>query len=118
VKICDQASGYLHRGLLLEAERLYQSAASTDSNLADAHVGLAEVRERVGDNGAARKEAQQALELAPSADAYLVLGRLDFEENHLAEAKSEAGNALKLSPGSSAAQELMREVGVRDGSTK
>jgi len=118
VKICEQAGGYLHRGLLLEAERLYQSAASTDSNLADAHVGLAEVSERVGDNGAARKQAQQALELAPSADAYLVLGRLDFEENHLAEARSEAGNALKLSPGSSAAEELMREVGMRDGSTK
>ena len=118
LKICEQASGYLHRGLLLEAERLYQSAVSADGNLADAHVGLAEVRERVGDNNAARKEAQQALELAPSTDAYLVLGRLDLTENHLAEAKSDAGNALRLNPGSSAAQELMREVQARDGSGK
>jgi tetratricopeptide (TPR) repeat protein len=72
----------------------------------------------VGDNNAARKEAEQALELAPSADAYLVLGRLDLEENHLSEAKSEAGNALKLNPASSAAQELMRQVDARNGTAK
>ncbi|MGP8251412.1 MAG: tetratricopeptide repeat protein [Terracidiphilus sp.] len=118
LKICEQAGGYLHRGLLLEAERLYQSAVSLDGTVAEAHLGLAEVRERVGDNNAARKEAQTALELAPSADAYLVLGRLDLEENHLADARSEAGNALKLSPASPAAQELMREVEARDGIAK
>ncbi len=118
LKICEQAGGYLHRGLLLEAERLYQSAVSLDGNAPEAHVGLAEVRERVGDNDAARKEAKTALELAPSADAYLVLGRIDFEENHLADARSEAGNALKLSPASPAAQELMRQVETRDGIAK
>jgi tetratricopeptide (TPR) repeat protein len=118
LKVCEQAGGYLHRGLLLEAERLYQSAVSLDSTAAEAHVGLAEVRERVGDDDAARKEAQTALELAPSSDAYLVLGRLDLEENHLADAKSEAGNALKLSPASPAAAELMRQVEARNSAGK
>ena len=115
VKLCEQAGGYLHRGLLLEAERLYQSAVSTDSSVADAHVGLAEVREREGDNQAARKEARQALELAPSADAYLVLGRLDLAENHLADAKREADSALKLSPANPAGLELIRQVEARGG---
>jgi len=118
LKLCEQASGYLRRGLLLEAERLYQSAVSLDGTAAEAHVGMAEVRERVGDNSAARTEAQKALELAPSADAYMVLGRLDLTENHLAEARSEAENALKLSPASPAAQELMRQVAARDGVAK
>ena len=118
LKLCEQAGGYLRRGLLLEAERLYQSAVSLDGTVAEAHAGMAEVRERVGDNNAARKEAQRALELAPSADAYLVLGRLDLAENHLAEARSEAENALKLSPASPAAQELMRQVAARDGVAK
>jgi tetratricopeptide (TPR) repeat protein/TolB-like protein len=118
LKICEQAGGYLRRGLLLEAERLYQSAVSLDGTVAEAHAGLAEVKERVGDNNAARKEAQTALELAPSVDAYLVLGRLDLEENHLADARGEAGNAIKLSPASPAAQELMREVETRDGVAK
>ncbi len=118
LKLCEQAGGYLHRGLLLEAERLYQSAVSLDGTVAEAHTGLAEVRERVGDNTAARKEAQTSLELGATADAYLVLGRLDLAENNLAEARSEAGNALKLSPGSPAAQELMRQVETRDGIAK
>jgi tetratricopeptide (TPR) repeat protein/TolB-like protein len=118
LKICDQAGGFLRRGLLLEAERLYQSAVLTDGTVAEAHVGLAEIRERVGDNNAARKEAQTALELVPSADAYLVLGRLDLEENHLADARSEAGSALKLSPASPTAQELVREIETRDGIAK
>jgi tetratricopeptide (TPR) repeat protein/TolB-like protein len=118
LKICEQAGVYLHRGLLLEAERLYQSAVSLDGSAAEAHVGLAEVKERVGDNDAARKEARTALELAPSADAYLVVGRLDFEENHLADARSEAESALKLSPASPAAQELMRQIETRDGIAK
>ena len=118
LKLCEQARSYLHRGLLLEAERLYQSAVSTDGTVAEGHAGLAEVRERVGDNETARKEAQKALELSPSADAYLVLGRVDLAENHLADAQSDAGNALKLSPANSAAQELMREVEARGGSAK
>ena len=72
----------------------------------------------MGDNETARKEAQKALELSPSANGYLVLGRVDLAENHLADARSEADNALKLSPADSAAQELMREVEARGGSAK
>ncbi len=118
IKLCEQADGFLHRGLLLEAERLYQSADAIDAKVAQAHVGLAEVRQRTGDNDAARKEAHLALELEPSADAYLVLGRLDLEENHLADARSEAGDALKLSPSSPAVQDLMRQVDARGGGSK
>ena len=95
LKLAGQAKEYLDRGLLLEAERLYQSAVAADGTLAEAHAGLAEVRERTGDAAGARKEAQAALELKPSADAYLVLGRLDFAANHLDEAGKEAGEALQ-----------------------
>ena len=45
-KLSDQAHEYLERGLLLEAERLYQAAMAADPNSAAAHAGLAEVRER------------------------------------------------------------------------
>jgi tetratricopeptide (TPR) repeat protein len=110
-----QAGGFLNRGLLLEAERLYQSAVIADSHVAEAHLGLAEVRERTGDNAMARQEAQAALELAPSPDAYLVLGRLDLADDHLGEARDEADAALKLAPASQAAKELMRQVQARSG---
>jgi tetratricopeptide (TPR) repeat protein/TolB-like protein len=69
LKLTDQAKEYLDRGLLLEAERLYQSAVVADSTLAEAHTGLAQVREQTGDLAGARKEAGEALRLAPGSRA-------------------------------------------------
>jgi tetratricopeptide (TPR) repeat protein len=113
--LCTQAKGFLDRGLLLEAERLYQDAVTADGKSAQAHTGLAEVRERSGDGDAARKEAHAALELGPSVDAYLVLAQLDLAAGSLNEAGTEAGDALKLEPANRAAQELMRQIEARTG---
>jgi tetratricopeptide (TPR) repeat protein len=113
-----QASGFLDRGLLLEAERLYQAAVVADDKCAEAHAGLAMVSERTGAADSARKEAHSALELEPRVDAYLVLGRLDLEESHLNEALNEGAEALKLDPASQAAQELVREVKAKSGQGK
>ncbi len=113
--LSKQAKDYLNRGLLLEAERLYQSAVAADGKAAEAHAGLAEVRERTGDSDAARKEARAALELTPLADAYLVLGRLDLAAKHLNDANNEANQALKLDPKSPAARDLLRQVTACEG---
>ena len=115
MKLAGRAREYFNRGLLLEAERLYQSAVANDTRLAEAHAGLAAVRERTGDATSARKEANEALQIAPSLDAYLVLGRLDIATNHIDDASREVGEALKLEPGSRAAQDLKRQVEVRTG---
>ena len=117
-KLSGQARDYLDRGLLLEAERLYQSAVAADGKVAAAHAGLAEVRERSGDAEAARKEAHAALHLEPSADAHLVLGRLEFAGGRLDEANKQAGEALKLAPQSRAAQELHRQIEAKEGQKK
>jgi tetratricopeptide (TPR) repeat protein len=115
MKLNSQAKEYLDRGLLLESERLYQSAVAADGMLAEAHAGLAEVRERTGDAAGSRKEAQAALALQPSADAYLVLARLDFEANHLDDAGTEAGEALRLDPQSRSALEIKRQIESKAG---
>jgi tetratricopeptide (TPR) repeat protein len=112
-KLAVQAKDYLDRGLLLEAERLYQSAVAADGSVAEAHAGLALVRERTGNAEAARKEAHEALKLAPTADAYLVLARQDFAGSRLTEADKEAGEALALEPANSVALELRREIEAR-----
>lgn len=114
-KLSAQAKSYLDRGLLLEAERLYQSAEAADNNCADAHAGLARVRERTGAADAARLEANKSLALKPSADAHLVLGRLDLEANRLSDAGSEAAAALQLEPANAAAVELLQKVRARTG---
>ncbi|HEU5350317.1 MAG TPA: tetratricopeptide repeat protein [Terracidiphilus sp.] len=112
-KLDAQAKTYLNRGLLLEAERMYQSAVAADPQLAPARAGLADVRERAGDKAAARKDAEAALALAPTAEAHEVLGRLDLGEGRLDEADAEAKEALRLDPGSQAAQDLSRQIAAK-----
>ena len=71
------------------------------------------MRERTGDATAARNEANAALKISPSLDAYLVLGRLDLAANHVDDAGREVGEALKLDPASRTAQELNRQIEAR-----
>jgi len=113
--LCSQAHGYLDRGLLLEAERLYQGAATADPKNAQAIAGLAEVRQRSGDADAARREAHASLDLAPSAAAYAVLAQVDFAAGSLDNANSEAQEAIKLDPTNRSAQEILRQIAARNG---
>ncbi len=113
--LSTQAKGYLDRGLLLEAERLYQAAVAADGKSAEAHAGLAEVRERSGDADAAREEAQTSLKLGPSANAYLVLAQLDLAAGELGTANTDAENALRFDPGNRAAQDILRQILAKTG---
>jgi tetratricopeptide (TPR) repeat protein len=117
-KLAGQANDYLDRGLLLEAERLYLAAIAIDDRVAAVHAGLADVRERTGDLQNARKEARTSLELMPSVQAYLVMGRLDLEAGHLDEARYDVSEALKIQPGSKAAQELRQQLASKEGQKK
>lgn len=117
-KLSAQALEYLDRGLLLEAERLYQSALDIDEKAAEAHAGLAEVRERTGDTQAARKEAVTSLELMPSVDAYLVMVRLDLAAGHMDQVNYEIGEALKIDPKSKPALELQQQIAAKTGEQK
>ncbi len=109
-KLADQARVYLDRGLLLEAERLYNTALASDDRVAAVHAGLAEIRERTGDKDSARKEARTSLELMPSVQAYLVMGQLDLTAGHLDAASYDAGEGLKIESGNAALLELQKQV--------
>jgi tetratricopeptide (TPR) repeat protein len=111
-KLAQQARDYLDHGLLLEAERLDQMALATDDRVAAVHAGLAEIRERSGDKGNARKEARTSLELMPSVEAYLVMGRLDLGVGHLDEASYDASEGLKIEPGNAALHDLEQKVEI------
>ncbi len=117
-KLCGQANGYLDRGLVLEAERLYREAEAADPGSPQTHVGLARVRQRSGDLEGARKEAQASLQIAPTADAYVILAQLDLFANQLKPAEDEANTALKLEPGDRAAQDVLRQVLDRTAQAK
>jgi tetratricopeptide (TPR) repeat protein len=112
-KLAAQARDYLDHGLLLEAERIYQTALASDDRVAEVHAGLAEIKERSGDAQDARKEARTSLDLMPTVQAYLVMSRLDLAAGHLDDASYHAEQALKMEPTNRAALDLEQQVEAR-----
>jgi tetratricopeptide (TPR) repeat protein len=111
--LVKQGDQFLSRGLILEAEREYQSALKADPSSAMAHAGLAEVREHSRDLEAARQEAQKSLTLSPNVPAHLVLARLDLTANQLAPAATEVSQALHLDPSSANARGMKQAIESR-----
>lgn len=104
---------YLGQGLVPEAEQQFQAALAANPSSAEAHAGLAQVRQRSGDPNAARSEAEASLKLQPNADAHLVLARIEMQAGQLDAAASDVGNALKLDPRNSAALGLKQALQSR-----
>ena len=87
---------YLAQGLLPEAEEDFNAAILADSSNALGHAGLAQVREQSGDENAARNEAHASITLKPNVIAYLVLARLDLQNNELADSAINVSHALHI----------------------
>jgi tetratricopeptide (TPR) repeat protein len=96
-------SDYLAQGLIPEAEQEFETALGADPRSADAHAGLAQVRERTANLEDARTEAQASLKLAQNVAAYLVLARLDLQAEKLPASASDVASALRIEPANSAA---------------
>jgi lipopolysaccharide biosynthesis regulator YciM len=104
---------YLAEGLLPEAESQFQSALAADSGSAEAHAGLAQVREYSGDSEQARSEAAVSLQLHPSVEAWMVLARLDLAANKLPASADDVAHALLIEPGNFAAQAMRQALQQR-----
>ena len=89
---------YLSEGLLPEAETQFQDALAADPNSADAHAGMAQLREASGDPVKARDEAKSSLIMKPNAEALLVLARLDLADKQMAASAQDISQALKIDP--------------------
>ncbi len=113
VEYTEQGRTYLAQGLLPEAEQEFQLALGSDAGSSPARLGLAQVREQSGDDAQARTEAESSLRLRPSADAHVLLGRLDLKANRLPEATDEVKQALQLEPKNSAAVGLRQALVTR-----
>jgi tetratricopeptide (TPR) repeat protein len=109
-KLAEMGDGYLNRGLLLEAERMYQQSVTADSQFAEAHVGLGRVLQRSGDEDGARSEAKAALAVGPAAGAWVLLAELDLADSHPTDAVTDAENALKLEPNNPKAQAVLKQI--------
>ncbi len=89
---------YLSEGLLPEAEAQFQDALQANPNSADAHAGMAQLREASGDTAGARDEAKTSMIMKPNVAALLVLARLDLASKQLAASAQDVSQALKIDP--------------------
>ncbi len=105
----------LSQGFVGEAEHEFREAIALDQGNATAHAGLAAVLETTGDAAGSRSEALASIGIQPSAEAYLVLARLDLRDNKPGAAREHIERALLLEPGNAAAAMLKRTVQAKLG---
>ena len=109
----ERGRDLLNDGLVAEAVQNFREATQLQPNDPNAHAALAGALERQGDFAQSRAEAQTALRLGDSAEAYVVLTRLEMRDNNLDAARLDVQRALALQPANGAALVLQRELANR-----
>jgi tetratricopeptide (TPR) repeat protein len=103
----------LAHGFTADAEAEFRHAAAVDPSSAAPLTALAEDYDARGDLLEARAEAEAALRIRESAEAYLILARLDLKENKTEAAAQNINRALQLEPSNSAGQDLKRTLAAK-----
>jgi len=109
----DRGQQLLNQGFIAEAEKEFREAAALDPGNAAAHAGLARALEIDENAAGARTEAETALRLKESADAYLILARLDLRDNKPDAASANVERALHLDPNNGPALRLKQTVAAK-----
>jgi tetratricopeptide (TPR) repeat protein len=100
----------LAHGFIAEAEAEFRHAAAIDPSSTAPFTALAEGYEASGDTREARAQAEAALRIHESVEAYLILARLDLRENRMEAATQNINRVLQLEPANPAAQDLKRTL--------
>ena len=103
----------LAHGFTTEAEAEFHHAAAVDPSSTAPLTALADDYDARGDAREARAQAESALRIRESAEAYLILARLDLRENRMEAAAQNINRALQLEPGNPAGQNLKRTLAAK-----
>ncbi len=103
----------LAHGFTTEAEAEFRHAATVDPTSTAPITALADVYDARGDADAARAQAEASLRMRESADAYLILTRLDLQQNRMEAATTNIARALQLDPANRAAHDLKRTLAAK-----
>jgi tetratricopeptide (TPR) repeat protein len=103
----------LAHGFASDAEAEFRHAAAVDPSSTAPLTALAEDYEARGDTRQARAQAEAALRIHESVDAYLILARLDLRENRVEAASQSIDRALQLDPGNPAGRDLQRALAAK-----
>lgn len=109
----ERGKELLARGFASEAQDEFRHAAMVDPSSTTPLLGLADVALARGDNREARAQAEAALRLHESADAYIVLAHLDLSENRVEAAADNLKQASRLEPRNTEVQNLKRVVAAK-----
>ncbi len=112
----ERGKQLLAQNATAQAESEFREAVATDYNNAGAHAELASVLEKKGDLAGARSEAQIAIRLNPSVQAYLVLARVSLKQNQLEPAQAAVKKALLLEPSNQTALGVKQELAAKQSS--
>jgi tetratricopeptide (TPR) repeat protein len=100
-------------GFTTDAEAEFRHAATVDPTSTAPLTALAEDYEARGDFDQARVQAETALRIRESAEAYVIMARLDLRENKTESATQNLNRALQLEPGNTAGQDLKRIMAAK-----
>jgi len=103
----------LAHGFTTEAEAEFHHAAAVDPSSTAPLTALADDYDARGDAREARAQAESALRIRESAEAYLILARLDLRENRMEAAAQNVNRALQLEPGNPAGQNLKHTLAAK-----
>ena len=104
----------LAHGFTTEAEAEFHHAAAVDPSSAAPLTALAAaLMEDYDARGEARAQAEASLRIRESAEAYLILARLDLRESRMEAAAQNINRALQLEPGNPAGQDLKRTLAAK-----
>ena len=103
----------LAHGFTTEAESEFHHAAAVDPSSTAPLTALADDYDARGDAREARAQAEAALRIRESSEAYLILARLDLRENRMDAAAQNINRALQLEPGNPAGQDLKRTLAAK-----
>jgi tetratricopeptide (TPR) repeat protein len=109
----------LAHGFTTEAEAEFRHAAAVDPSSTAPLTALAtalaqdQASDTRGDAREARAQAEASLRIRESAEAYLILARLDLRENRIEAAAQNISRALQLEPGNQAGQDLKRSLAAK-----
>lgn len=103
----------LAHGFATEAEAEFRHAAVVDPSSTAALTALAEDYDERGDAREARAQAEAALRIRESAEAYLILARLDLREDRMEAAAQDINHVFQLEPGNAAGQDMKRMLAAK-----
>ena len=106
----ERAREFLASGATSEAESQFREALIHEPSNATALSGLAHALLLQNKFDEARLQAISAIRIEPSAEAYLVLARVDLQANDNASAQQNLAHALALDPSSEDARALSQEL--------